>query len=97
MPVTVLALLTVCDENPAALAAYFQGALPLLERVGARIVKRFEINEVVVGHRPARTLMLVEYPDRAAVDAVFGSEEYRRLIPIRDQAFTNYSVTVVSD
>jgi uncharacterized protein (DUF1330 family) len=91
----VIALVTVCDECPAELAAYFKATTPLLERVGARIVQRFAINEVVVGRRPARSVVLVEYPDRAAVDAVFESPEYKAIIPIRDLAFLDYHVSIL--
>ncbi len=97
MTATVIALLTVCDDCPSELAAYFKATKPLLEKAGARIIKRFEINEVVVGRRPARTVMIVEYPSRAAVDMVFGSPEYERVKPIRDQAFLDYQVSIVGD
>jgi len=39
--------------------------------------------------------VMVEYPDRAAVDTVFESPEYKAVIPIRDIAFADYQVTVV--
>ena len=97
MPVTVIALVTVCDDCPAELAAYFQVTGPLLQRAGARIIKRFEINEVIVGHRPARSVIIVEFPNRAAVDQVFDSPEYESIIPIRDLAFLNYQISIVGD
>ncbi len=97
MTVTVITLLTVCDDCPSELAAFFQATKPLMDRAGARFVKRFAINEVVVGRRPARTVMIMEYPSRAAVDAVFGSAEYQRVIPIRNQAFLDYQVSIVGD
>jgi uncharacterized protein (DUF1330 family) len=68
-----------------------------LERAGAVIKKSFTINEVVVGHRPAKMVFIVEYPNKAAVDMVFGSPEYAAVIPSRDLAFSEYSVTIAAD
>ncbi|MGH1465800.1 MAG: DUF1330 domain-containing protein [Cognatishimia sp.] len=97
MTVTVVAMTSINEEEPMALAEYLRVTGPLLERAGAKILKRFTINEVVVGHRPAKTVFIVEYPDKAAVNSVFGSPEYRAIREIRDSAFTSYSVTVAAD
>lgn len=95
MVVTVIALITVREDRPADLAAYLEATAPLLERAGARIVQRFKVAEVVAGRSPAQTVVIVEYPDRAAVDSVFGSAAYQRIIPYRDRAFSDYHVSVV--
>ena len=97
MAVTVVALVSINEEEPFALAEYFRITGPLLERAGAEIVKRFTVNEVVVGHRPAKTVMIVKYPSRAAVESVFASPEYEAVKKIRDVAFTEYHVSIASD
>ena len=97
MTVTVVAMVSINDDEPLALAEYFRVTGPLLERAGATIKKSFNINEVVVGHRPAKTVFIVEYPDKAAVDMVFRSQEYKDVIPSRDLAFSEYSVTIAAD
>lgn len=97
MTVTVVALVTVNDDEPWALGEYFRVTGPLLERAGAEIVKRFTVNEVVVGHRPAKTVVIVKYPSRAAVESVFGSPEYQAIKPVRDRAFSDYHVSIASD
>jgi uncharacterized protein (DUF1330 family) len=101
--VIVLGFVTIAEDAPEALAAYLEATGPLLQRVGARIVKRFAISEVVAGksaaphHAPSRTVIMVEYPNREAVDLVFGSAEYAAIRPIRDRAFLDYTITVVDD
>lgn len=95
MPVTVLAFVTLNEDRPQALAQYFAVTDPLLKRAGARIVRRFEVAEAIVGTRPSKTVIIVEYPDRAALDSVFQSPEYAAVVPIRDRAFRDYQVTVV--
>lgn len=97
MSVTVIALVTINEKEPAALAEYFSVTQPLLDQAGAKIVKRFNINRVVVGSRPAQTVLFVEYPNLAAVESVFHSAEYKSIHHIRDRAFLDYSVTVGSD
>lgn len=97
MPVTVLAFVTLDEANAWALAEYFRVTGPVLQRAGARIVKRFSVIEPVTGRPPYSTVIVVEYPDRAAVDMLYASEEYRRAIPMRDMAFSSYSVTIVDN
>jgi uncharacterized protein (DUF1330 family) len=95
--VTVLAFVTVAEDAPDALAAYFRVTDPLLKKAGAKIVKRFSIHDVVVGKKPAQTVVMVEYPSREAVDMVFGSAEYAAVIPHRDRAFLDYAITIIDD
>ena len=97
MTVTVLATVTLAEDQAPALAKYLDVTVPLLERAGAKIIKRFKIIDVLVGHRPAQTVVIVEYPDLAAVDSVFSSPEYLAVIPMRDIAFPDYNVSIVED
>jgi len=97
MSVTVIALVTINEEAPVALAAYLEVTGPLLEKAGAKIVKRFEISEAVVGQQPAQSVVIVEYPNRDAVSQVFESDEYQSVKVIRDEAFTNYQISIVGD
>lgn len=94
MTITVIAMVTIAEDQPLALSQYLAVTTPLLERANAKIIKRFTMNEAVVGHRPAKTVVIVEYPNRAAVDMVFQSEEYKLLIPIRDRAFLSYDISI---
>ena len=95
--VTVLAFVTIAEDAPDALAAYFRVTDPLLKRAGARIVKRFAVNDVVVGTNPSQTVVMVEYPSREAVDSVFKSPEYAAVKATRDRAFSTYAITIVDD
>jgi uncharacterized protein (DUF1330 family) len=95
--VKVIAFVTIAEDAPDALAAYFKVTEPLLKRAGAQIVKRFAITDVVVGPHPAKTVVIVDYPSRAAVESVFGSPEHAEVIEIRNRAFLDYSITIVDD
>ncbi len=96
-PVTVMALVTIAEDQPMALAEYLRVSTILLDRVGARITNRFAVSEMVVGSAPAQSVLMVRYPSRAAVDLVFGSPEYKALIPVRDRAFLTYKISIVTE
>ncbi|MGP6087445.1 DUF1330 domain-containing protein [Antarctobacter jejuensis] len=96
MTVYVIACLSVNPEAQEEYQAYLDTALPLLERVGGKVAQHFPVGDVVVGNKLAETIMVVEYPDMDAVDRLFQSEEYKAIIPVRDRAFSTYSVSIVS-
>lgn len=95
-PVKVFALVTFNEEQAQALARYLEITEPLLQREGARIIERFSLEDDVIGERPAKSVIIVEYPSRQAVENVFSSPEYRSAIPFRDLAFSTYSVHIAS-
>ncbi|KHQ54979.1 DUF1330 domain-containing protein [Mameliella alba] len=96
MSVYVIACLTPDPEQMDAYQTYMATALPLLEKVGGKLSQHFPVGDVVVGEKPTEAIMVVEYPDIAAVHALFDSDEYQQLIPVRDRAFSTYSVSIVS-
>ena len=95
MTVKVIALVTINEDQPMALAKYLELTTPVLDRVGAEIVERYQLEADVVGDRSARTVILVDYPSREAVDEVFASAEYEAAKPYRDMAFSDYMVSLV--
>ena len=97
MTVRVVGLVTVNENAAAALAAYLEQVTPLLVRAGARIEQRFRVHEVVVGPAPATSVMILRFPDRSAVNSVFGSSAYKALTPLRDEAFSSYQVSIIND
>jgi uncharacterized protein (DUF1330 family) len=94
MTVTTLSLLDINENEPAALGDYLRLVDPMLERAGARIVKRFRITEVFASRRPSLTAVFIEYPDLAAVDLVLKSHEYEKAAPVRKRAFRRFSVSI---
>lgn len=94
MTVTVIAQITVNEAAPEKLAAYFKVTRPLLARVGAKILKRFDVQEIVTGRGGSRTVVVVEYPDREAVLTVFTSPEYLSIKDLRDEAFNDYQISI---
>lgn len=97
MTVKVIASIKVNPEEPDALRTYLDVTMPLLDAAGGQIVQSFEKGESVVGELDFDRVMIVEYPDLAALDKVFKSEAYKAIIPIRDKAFTRYGISVISN
>lgn len=61
------------------------------EMVGAKPVK-YPINHVVMGKEKPDFIMIVEFPNQEALQKLFGSEDYKKLVPYREKAFTNLKV-----
>jgi uncharacterized protein (DUF1330 family) len=95
--VTVLAFVSIAEDAPEALGAYFKVTGPLLRQAGAKIINRFAIKDAIIGVRPAQTVVIVDYPSREAVDMVFGSPEYAALADVKKRAFHDYAITIVDD
>lgn len=93
----VIASLKTNPEEPEALQTYFDTAIPLLERAGAKIRQRIEVGDEIVGKNAPEIMMLVDYPSYEAIDAVFQSAEYKSVIPVRDRAFLKYNVCIVNE
>ncbi len=97
MTVTLIAMVTINEDNPMALARYLEVTQPLMEHAGAKIIQRFQIGKAVMGHSKAKTVILAEYPSPEAVDLVFQSKEYDAIKPVRDQAFSSYDISMVAE
>lgn len=96
MTVYVIACLSVNPDANDDYQTYLSVALPLMEKVGGKVTQQFPVGDVVVGDKVAESIMVVEYPNLAAIDALFQSDEYKAIIPVRDRAFSTYNVSIVS-
>jgi uncharacterized protein (DUF1330 family) len=68
--------------------------MPLLRAAGAKIVKRYRQISSIAGPDKDYTIVVVEYPDEAAVRSVFDSDAYQSAAPYRDRAFSEYQINV---
>ena len=71
----------------AALWARYRAEVPAtLAPWGAELVFRGQQVAVLSGENPHADIVVIRFPDTAAVDAWFGSPAYQALIPLRQQA-----------
>lgn len=94
MVVTVIALFSINESEPQVLGEYLRITTPLMDRAKARIVKRFKLCRACIGKRHAEMAVIVEFPDREAVDMVFKSDDYCKAAPFRDRAFLRYEILI---
>ena len=97
MTVTVIATVAINEAEPHAFAQYMEIALPLIEGSGGRLVDIFTVNEVLVGNQRPHSVILMEYPSREVVEKMLASDAYKKAIPYRDIAFSEYYVAISSE
>lgn len=95
MSVRVVACLSPNPQETDAMAAYFEVALSLISKAGGKVIQDYNIDQAIIGPKPADKVLIVEYPDLATLNAVFQSDAYQAVIPHREKAFTQYSVSVI--
>jgi uncharacterized protein (DUF1330 family) len=65
-------------HDPAALDAYRAKAIPLVERHGGRPLALDATPVALEGRRPD-SMIVIAFPDRAAIEALFASADYAPL------------------
>lgn len=63
------------------------------ELVGAKPVK-YPIKHGVIDKEKPDFIMVVEFPNQKALEKLFKSEDYKKLIPYRNKAFTDLKVFI---
>lgn len=87
-------------DNPTARPlydAYIKNVRPIVERHGGRYLVRTERLAHLAGDwRPDRVIM-IRFPDRAALEACFASEEYRAIQDLRLASVRSSAVIAEDD
>ena len=87
-------LVVTATPNPnemESVQGYLQGVLPLLMGAGGKPVKRLKVNEVILGN-PSGMVLVMDFDSDEAIAALFESDEYAALIPMRDQGFAEMNI-----
>jgi uncharacterized protein (DUF1330 family) len=80
--------------DPRRFEEYLHKAVPMIERFGGRYLTRARAHEVLDGDwRPDR-VVVIEFPDMAAVKALYHSPEYQPLIALRRSAAIDVIIAV---
>lgn len=89
-------LVVTALPNPAEMAsvqAYLKGVMPLLMGAGGKLVRRLKTTAVIHG-RPAGMTLVMDFPSAEAIEALFASDAYQALVPVRDTGFSEMSILV---
>ncbi len=84
-------------NDPIVFQDYLRQAVPLIERFGGRYLTEAGSMQIVeeAAWRPDR-VVIVEFPDRASLDAWYHSAEYQPMIALRQQACRDLLVVLES-
>ena len=73
---------------------YKRAVLPVITKFGGRFLARGGPHEVLEGAWHPERLVLIEFPDMAALKAWYNSPEYAPLLALRQPAATDHLVAV---
>ncbi len=94
---TTLTVTAVPNPNEmASVQEYLHGVLPLLKGAGGTLVWRLKTSRVVNG-RPAGMVQVMDFESADTVAAMFESDEYRALVPVRDRGFTEMNILLTNE
>ena len=92
-------LVVTATPNPnemESVQGYLKGVLPLLMGAGGKPVKRLKVNEVIRGNASGMMLVM-DFDSDEAITALFESEEYAALVPVRDQGFKEMNILLTHE
>ena len=78
-------------EEMASVQEYLQGVMPLFTDAGGELVKRLKVDEVIHGN-PAGMVLVMDFESADAVTALFNSDDYSALVPVRDRGFKEMNI-----
>ena len=73
-------------KDPDKLKRYGAAASQTVRAHGGEIVTRAQVTDVLVGDHEHNVVVLLKFPDGAALKAWYDSPEYQALVPLRDAA-----------
>jgi uncharacterized protein (DUF1330 family) len=95
---TLMIVNAVLDPNQKeAFAYYSKHSSPIFENVGAKPLGKYKIAKNIVGDKALHVVVIMEFPDSKAISDVFESEEYKKLLPVREKAFAELEVFIGKD
>lgn len=77
----LLAQIDVAD--PEAYKLYTAETPRVIQQFGGRFIVRGGNPEALEGDLPAKRVVLIEFPDKAAVKRFYASAEYQKILPLR--------------
>jgi uncharacterized protein (DUF1330 family) len=93
-------LLVTCMPNPnehESMQAYLKDVLPLLMGAGGQLIKRLKVQSAITGKPPYGMVLVMDFPDRETLEAMFASEAYAAILPARDKGFTSIDLCLASE
>ena len=96
-PTTLVVTASPNPDAPEAMQAYFKGVLPLLMGSGGKLVKRLKVADVLVGEPAYGMVLVMDFDSKDAISAMFESDEYKALIPAREEGFKSMTINFAEE
>ncbi len=84
-------------DGQEAMQTYLKGAMPLLMGVGGQLVKRLKVQGAIAGKPQYGMVLVMDFPDRDKLEAMFASDAYAALVPARDEGFSSIEICVAGE
>lgn len=83
-------------QNEKTVASYKEAAGPIMKKFGGIMPpENFKVTSILAGQLMPQFLLRVEFPSLDLIQKAFSSDEYQKLIEIRDQGFSNLSIYTI--
>jgi uncharacterized protein (DUF1330 family) len=79
-------------EEAEAMQSYIKAAGPMLAEAGGQLVKRLKVQGSITGKPPHGMVLVMEFEDKAKLEAMFASDAYAALIPAREKGFSSINI-----
>lgn len=96
-PTTLIVTAAPNPEEKEAMQGYLKGVLPLLLGAGGSMIKRLKITDLIGGQRSYGMVLVMGFPSKEKVTAMFASDAYQALVPQRDRGFSSITITLGAD
>ncbi len=93
--IVVLNLLDIIGGKEAQYADYLRRVQPILDRHGAKVLLYGLTKMIFMGVCPQEYCGLIAYDSLEAFRKFSHDDEYTSIMPLRDEATTNYVMTVI--
>ena len=80
---------TANPENPEALKSYLSSAPVITKEYGGVAVAKYNVETALDEADKPSMVAVMSFPDRASIENLFNDPEYKKLIPLRDLAFSD--------
>ena len=84
-------------DEQEAMQTYLAGVMPLLMGAGGQLVKRVIVKSSLTGKPSFGMALMMDFPDREAIESVFASDTYAALIPDRDKGFASIDICLADE
>ena len=89
---TLIVNATPNPNESEALDYYSKYAGAILKEYGGKLIEKYTIFQTITDKKLETNIMIMEFNDNTIIEALDKGENYQKLIPYRDKAFTQISI-----